>query len=308
VVGGFHDIEKGGAMSAVPQTTRSTGGLAGDRAYRRISVEASTPVIGAEVSNIDLSSPIDRETFEELNAALIEHKVLFFRDQHNLTPETHVAFGRNWGALTVEPWRARAEGLDDITIIEGYGADRYKESWHADMCYTPEPPKACVLRAVDIPAVGRDTAWANMEAVYDDLSPKMQSFLAGLTAYYDTTAVFGPKSGRGNQSPLEKDLGTVRVEHPVVRTHPESGRKCIFVNRTFTTGIVGMSERESAAILEFLFQQVRDPEYQVRLRWRPSTVAMWDNRSSQHRLIIDIAPGSVKRLLHRVTICGDKPF
>ncbi len=273
-----------------------------------VSISPVTPVIGAEVSGIDISQPLGQEAFTHLHDALVQHKVLFFRDQHNLTPETHMKFGRLFGPLTGEPWRERAPGLEDITIIQGYGAERYKESWHTDMCYTPEPPMACILRAVEIPPVGRDTMWANMEAVYDDLSAKMQNFLSGLVAYYDTTSVFGEKSGRTKQSPLERDAAPVTVQHPVVRTHPVSGRKCIYVNRVFTTGIVDMSERESRAILEFLFDQVRDPEYQVRLRWAPGMVAMWDNRSSQHRLIIDIPPGATQRVLHRVTVCGDKPF
>ena len=271
------------------------------------TISPSTPVIGAEISDIDLAEPLDDATYVALNDALVRHKVLFFRDQFRLTPETQVRFGKRFGPLTGQPWRERATGLEDVTVLQGYGVDRFKESWHSDMCYTPEPPMASVLRAIDIPPVGRDTIWRNMEAVYDDLSGPVQAFLSGLKAYYDTTGVFGSKTGRSTQSELEEDAAAL-VEHPVVRTHPVSGRRCVFVNPTFTTGIVGLSERESTAILALLFEQARDPEYQVRLRWAPGTVAMWDNRSSQHRLVVDLPAESTTRLLHRVTICGDKPF
>lgn len=272
-----------------------------------------TATIGAEVSGIDISEPLTGETQAKLLDALVEHKVLFFRDQHNLTPETHVRFGRSFGELTGEPWRERVRGFEDVTIIQGYGAERFLESWHSDQCHTEEPPMACILRAVEIPPVGRDTIWADMEAVYDDLSETMQRFLSGLTATYDLTRNYGTKAGRSNQSPLERDLAEEEVmaavaEHPVIRTHPVSGRKCVYVNKVFTSRIADMTQRESQAVLDFLFEQVRDPEYHVRLRWAPGTVAMWDNRSTQHRLVIDVPPQSTTRVLHRVTVCGDKPF
>jgi taurine dioxygenase len=273
-----------------------------------------TATIGAEVGGVDMSQPLTDELQAEIDDALVKYKVLFFRDQHSLTPATQVRFGRAWGPLTGEPWRERVPGAEDVTIIQGYGAERFLESWHTDQCHTPEPPMACILRAVEIPPVGRDTMWADMEAVYDDLSDKMQRFLSGLSANYDLTHNYGTKAGRSNQSPMEKDLreedviAQADVEHPVIRTHPVSGRKCVFVNKVFTSGIVGMTDRESRAVLDFLFEQVRDPEYHVRLRWAPGTVVMWDNRSSQHRLIIDIPPQAVTRVLHRVTICGDKPI
>ena len=258
-----------------------------------------TPVIGAEVGDFDMTEALDEQTRARLDDALVEHKVLIFRDQHDLTPQAHIAFGRAFGELTVEPYSPRVPGHDDLTLFVGHGADRYKESWHSDMYHEPEPPMASILRAVDIPPTGRDTLWANMEAVYDDLSDNWQRFLSDLVA----TVRLRPKHLLTSDSPEPNP-----VEHPVVRTHPVSGRKSIFVNPVYTSEIVGMRERESRAVLEFLYDQTRDPEYQMRVRWQPGTVVMWDNRSVQHRLIIDLPPEATTRELHRVTIRGDKPF
>jgi taurine dioxygenase len=285
-------------MSAVPSARSSSA---------PVTYDAITPSFGVEVGGIDISKPPSAEQFASLSDALVRHKLLVFRDQHNLTPQSNVAFGRLFGELEVEPFRDTVEGLP-IFISTGYGAERWIETWHIDLICQEKPPMACMLRAVEIPPVGRDTAWADMEAVYADLSDTMKRLLEGLQAYHSTGTVYGDsnKTGRTRPHDSEKSGKLLEAVHPVVRTHPVSGRKCIYVNKVFTRHIVGMTARESAMLLGFLFEQVKDPEYQVRVRWHPGTVVMWDNRSTQHRLIIDRDPKE-NRILHRVTICGDVP-
>jgi taurine dioxygenase len=286
-------------MSAVPSSVSS--------ATARVSYDPICPGFGVEVGGIDISKPLSAEQLASLNDALVKHKVLVFRDQHKLTPQTNVAFGRLFGELEVEPFRDTVEGLP-IFISTGYGAERWIESWHIDLICQEKPAMACMLRAVEIPPVGRDTAWADMEAVYDDLSDTMKRMLDGLKAYHSSGNVYGDASKTGRTRPHESEKNNKLMEavHPVVRTHPVSGRKCIYVNKVFTKHIVGMTARESAMLLGFLYEQVKDPEYQLRVRWYPGTVVMWDNRSTQHRLIIDRSPNE-SRILHRVTICGDVP-
>jgi taurine dioxygenase len=273
----------------------------------QISYDPICPSFGVELSGIDISKPPSADEFRSISDALVKHKVLVFRDQHNLTPATNVAFGRLFGELEVEPFRDTVDDLP-IFVSTGYGAERWIETWHIDLICQEKPPMACMLRAVEIPPVGRDTAWADMEAVYDDLSDSMKQFLSGLKAYHSTGTVYGDsaKTGRSRPHESEKSGKLLEAVHPVVRTHPVSGRKCIYVNKVFTKHIVGMTARESAMLLGFLCEQVKDPEYQLRVRWQPGTVVMWDNRSTQHRLIIDRDPKE-HRILHRVTISGDVP-
>lgn len=272
-----------------------------------LGYEPIIPSMGVEVSGIDMSQPLSNDAFRSLSDALVKHKVLVFRDQNRLNPQTMVDFGRRFGELEIEPFRDTVDGLP-IFLSNGYGAERWLESWHIDLICQEKPPMACILRAVQIPPVGRDTAWADMEAVYDDLSDPMKRFLEGLKAYHSTSSVYGDaaRTGRARPHQSEKSNRLLEAVHPVVRTHPVTGRKSIYVNKVFTRHIVGMTARESALLLGFLFDQVRDPEYQLRVRWLPGTVVMWDNRSTQHRLIIDRDPGE-GRVLHRITICGDVP-
>lgn len=269
-----------------------------------LQMSPMTPTMGVEVSGVDISKPLDADTVAALDRALADHKVLVFRDQFGLTPETNVAFGRYFGELEVEPFRNTIDGLP-IFVVEGYGAERWRDSWHVDMPFQPRPPRACILRGVKIPPVGRDTMWADMEAVYEDLSDTFKLRLEGLRAVHSTKSIYGKEAGRSKQHPDEKEKDVAfEADHPIVCTHPASGRKFIYVNRTLTRSIIGMTDRESTAILNFLFEQVRDPEYQLRVRWAPGTVVLWNNHTSQHRLIID-RPPSPDRILHRVTICGD---
>jgi taurine dioxygenase len=258
-------------------------------------VSPVTATIGAEVTDIDLAEDLDGSTVSKLREALVEHKVLFFRDQNRLTPATHSAFGRRFGDLEIHPFRASVDGFPEVTVLEGQGVVKGRESWHSDTSFREKPSMSSVLRAIEVPAQGRDTIWADMEVLYEDLSSSTQRLLSGLTAYHDSGPHFTNEEGHQER---------IVAEHPIVRTHPESGRKSVFVNRVNTTAIVDMGERESAALLAFLFEQVHLPEYQVRLRWFPGTVAMWDNRSTQHYLVMDV---TCRRIMNRVTIAGDRP-
>jgi taurine dioxygenase len=293
-------------MSAVPVTSAANAAKpSADRAG--ISYDPICPSFGVEVAGVDMSKPLTAVQKESISDALVKHKVLVFRDQLSLTPKTNVEFGRAFGELEIEPFRDTVDGLP-IFLSNGYGAERWLESWHIDLICQEKPPMACILRAVQIPDVGRDTAWADMEAVYDDLSDTMKGMLAGLKAYHSSSNVYGDtaKTGRSRPHESEKSNRVMEAVHPLVRTHPVSGRKSIYVNKVFTKHIVGMTARESTMLLNFLYEQVKDPEYQLRVRWHPGTVVMWDNRSTQHRLIIDRSPNE-GRILHRVTICGDAP-
>lgn len=260
-----------------------------------LDVAPVTATLGAEVEGIDLSGDLDEEVVGQVRQALIEHKVLFFRDQHNLTPLSQATFGRRFGELEVHLFRPSVDGIPEVTVLEGKGVTPGRETWHSDTSFKKTPSMGSVLRAVEIPEWGRDTVWADMEAVYQGLSSSMQRMASELFAFHDSGPHFTNEEGQQDR---------VVSEHPVVRTHPESGRKSIFVNRVNTTSIVGMPEKESATLLAYLFDQVRFPDYQVRLRWFPGTVAMWDNRSTQHHLVVDV---QCRRVMHRVTICGDEP-
>jgi alpha-ketoglutarate-dependent taurine dioxygenase len=262
-----------------------------------------TAVIGADIEGVDLNDELSDDAIEWLGEQLVTYKVLFFHDQASLTPDRQAAFGRRFGALEVHPVDPHLPGHPDVTVFE-YGEQRTLQltgregSWHADLTLNECPPALCLLRAITIPEFGRDTVWADMEVAYDRLSEKMKALLDGLTAVHGmpTDGLFDGKL---------KDGQVFRpIEHPLVRTHPVSGRKSLFVNRLYTHRIVGLNLREGQVILDFLLERVNDPEIQVRLRWKPNTVAFWDNRSTQHAIVID---EPCYRVMHRVTVAGDPP-
>jgi len=272
-------------------------------AHRAIQAQKLTPHIGAELSGVDLSKPLDEETFAEIRNQLTEHQVIFFRDQH-LTPEQHKAFGRGFGELHVHPAApGLVEGHPEILVIH---ADEHSkrvagEEWHSDVSCDPEPPMGSILCMHELPPVGGDTLFASMYAAYDTLSEPMKRLLEDCTAIHDGEHVYRGRYG-------VKDEGKVfpRAEHPVIRTHPVSGRRALFVNRGFTTRIVQLSRAESQAVLEMLFRHVETPELHCRFRWQPRSIAFWDNRCVQHHAMWDYYPA--RRHGHRVTIRGDKPF
>lgn len=260
-----------------------------------LTVSPVTATLGAEVEGVDLSEDLDDPVISEIRRALVDHKVLLFRSQERLAPKTQIAFARRFGELETNPFRSGVDGFPEVNVLRGEGVLRGRDTWHSDTSFKPRPSMAAVLRAVEIPPVGRDTVWADMEAVYADLSGDLKELLAGKRAVHDSAPQFTNEEGHTER---------ICSEHPVVRTHPESGRKSIYVNKVNTTKIVGMPERESANLLAFLFEQVHMPEYQVRLRWAPGTVAMWDNRSTNHYLVVDVEG---LRIMHRVSIMGEVP-
>jgi taurine dioxygenase len=268
---------------------------------RRVGVN-----LGAEISGVDLRAKPSDAQFAAIEQALVENALVIFRDQ-DISSQNLMDFGRRFGELTVHPF-APNEGKDAPELIKfrndettpPFGTD----VWHSDETFRAEPPMATVLCAKEVPAVGGDTMFVSMAAAFDGLSDRMQQYVCGLSAIHDMKP-FRPLFG-GSLEERQKlqhfELQYPPQRHPVVRVHPVSGRKVLFVNPQFTIAIDGMEENESRALLNTLFQQALVPEYQFRLHWQPHTIAMWDNRSTQHYAIHDYYPQ--RRYMERVTIRG----
>ena len=261
-----------------------------------------TTHIGAEVTGVSLADLSD-ESADRLRKLLLDHHVLFLRDQ-SLSPEALADAARRFGELEVHAFGRhlpdRPEvGLLDQTEPARDGANR----WHTDSTFQPKPPFGCLLQAVKLPRVGGDTSWASMIAAFDALSPLLQKTLEGLTATHD---VRGPllRAVAGGHAIHDIDEVVAQwppVTHPVVCRHPDTGRRFLYVNSNFATRINEVTEAESEALLRFLFQHVRTPEFQVRFRWEEGSVALWDNRCTQHYASSDY---DERRIMHRVTIAG----
>jgi taurine dioxygenase len=261
--------------------------------------------LGAQISGVRLDRPLADPAFDAISAALVEHEVLIFRDQPISSADLMV-FGRRFGELSVHPFAPREGEVPELIKFRNdettppFGTD----VWHSDETFRAEPPMATVLVAKEVPAVGGDTMFASMTAAYEGLSDRMQQYVSGLSAIHDMKP-FRPLFGKSLEERKKLqgfELQYPPVLHPVVRVHPVSGRKALFVNPQFTVAIDGMEERESRALLDTLFHQALVPEYQHRLHWEPHTIAMWDNRSTQHYAIHDYYPQ--RRYMERVTIRG----
>jgi taurine dioxygenase len=258
---------------------------------------------GAEVHGIDLARPLGAEVVDVLSNALAEHCVLFFHEQ-SMTPAQQKALGRHFGELHIHPaWPRLVDGHPEV--MEIYADENTRriagEDWHSDVSCDREPPLGTILQMLEVPPVGGDTLFANMYAAYESLSTPMRRLLDGMTAIHDGEYVY-----RGRYDGADDEGKTFpRSEHPVGRTHPVSGRKALFVNRLFTTRIVQLSKRESDAVLGFLVEHAASPMFQCRFRWRPGSVAFWDNRCAQHYALWDYYPNRRRGL--RVTIKGDRP-
>ena len=278
-----------------------------------VDVEPLTTSIGAVVSGVDLQSSLSSSTAAAIRAALLRWRVIFLRDQH-ITPTQQVAFGRLFGELT--PAHPLQGGLDDehpeVLVLDsrdyplGIG-DRgrgtsYNNRWHTDVTFSSTPPMASILSAKEIPAQGGDTLWADLVGAYQSLSAPVQALADELVAVHHAAQTFDRfQDGDANRSRLAA-LDPTR--HPVVRVHPETGERGLFVNPTFTSHIEGLTRIESEHLLRLMYEHITMPEHVVRWRWRTGDVAMWDNRATAHYAAADY---DAPRLMHRITVAGDRP-
>jgi taurine dioxygenase len=264
--------------------------------------------LGAEIQGIDLKKPLDKETFEALEAALVEHKVLFARGQDLSTAE-HVRLSRMFGELEVHPFRPEGE-FPEIMVLDNHKDNPVLSTdvWHSDTTFRVRPTKYTILRCQIMPKTGGDTLWADMAAAYQGLSETFRRMIVGLRAVHDF------KNFRVLFKNTDEDRARLRrmeelypnPTHPVVRTHPKTGAKILYVNPQFTLNIEGMAEDESRGMLEFLFRQAQIPEYQFRHRWQPGDVVFWDNTSTQHYAANDYHPD--RRRMERTAVIGDAPY
>jgi taurine dioxygenase len=268
------------------------------------------PVIGAEIHGLDLSKPLGERTVAGIKQALLDRQVIFFRGQE-LDPDSHMRLAGIFGELEPpHPIFPKIESHPQIAVLEN-DENRPPETniWHTDVTWRDKPPLGSVLYGAEIPASGGDTMWASMTALYEALSPSMQKMLEGLRAVH-SIAVFANSGNYETSQDAEKMMEVLKLyppqSHPVIRTHPETGKKALFVNATFTTHIEGLPLDESAALLKFLAEKVKTPEFQVRFKWEKGSVAIWDNRATQHYAVADYYPQY--RRMHRITINGDVPY
>jgi len=264
------------------------------------------PNIGAEIHGANLGENLSKKTLDRIEKALLQHKILVFRGQ-DITPEQHLDFGRHFGEVYCPAMSAFPPDYPDIMLLDtttpkGAGAD----NWHYDATFMPEPPMASVLRPLQLPSDGGDTCFANMVAAYEALSPALRSMLDGMKAVHDLAGQLRISVDRGiSPEGFEEVIAKFPpVEHPVVRTHPMTGEKALFLNKVTGSRLVGLTDRENDLLLPFLLDHVRDPEFQCRIRWELDCIVMWDNRCTQHCGVPDF---SDRRVLHRVTIAGDRP-
>jgi taurine dioxygenase len=298
------------ASTAAPAVVRSTS-------LGSVQVQPLTYHIGAELANVNLGvASRDADLVAEIRALLLKYKVLFFRDQ-DITRAEHVAFARHFGDLEDHP--VAGSDPDNPGLVRIYKSpdvpiDRYENAWHTDATWREKPPMGCVLRCVECPPVGGDTMWANMAVAYERLPDYMKAQIADLRARHSIEASFGAAMPEEKRLALKAQYPD--AEHPVVRTHPETGEKILFVN-AFTTHFTNFHTPDhvrfgqdanpgAALLLNYLVSQAFIPEYQVRWRWKPNSMAMWDNRSTQHYAVMDYPP--CHRKMERAGIIGDRPY
>jgi taurine dioxygenase len=275
-----------------------------------ISVSRLTPSLGAVIEGVALSDELTGPTVERLGELLVEHHLLFFRGQP-ITPQQQCRFAARFGELHIHPIYPVLPELPEIMVIDTHGSFLPdNDNWHTDVTFSTTPPLAGILAAKQLPSVGGDTLWSSNLAAYEALSEPMKRMLAGLTAEHSVVKSF--PAGRWGADPAFKEryeravAKHPPVTHPVIRTHPVSGRKALFVNEGFTTRIHELEPRESEALLAFLFAHAGRPEFIIRWQWRVNDVAFWDNRITQHYAVADYLPQ--RRVMHRATVIGDKPF
>ena len=263
------------------------------------------PTFVAEIRGVDFSRPVAENVARDIHRALMRYKVVFFHDAE-MTPAQHIAFGKQFGELTVHPFAAHLDDYPEVLLLDNHPDNPVyaTDVWHSDETFRIDPPMGSILRCITIPERGGDTIWADMAAAYAGLSDKMQHLIDGLEAVHDFLVFrhkfddLPPRERHERLAKMEEELPNPK--HPVVTTHPATGQKILFVNPQFTVKIDGMRDDESRALLDFLFAQAATPEYQFRFHWKPNDMVFWDNRGTQHYAANDYLPS--RRTMQRVTI------
>jgi len=271
-----------------------------------IKIQKYSPNLGAIITGVDLSQEINEDQFKDIHKAFLDNQVLFFQNQNEILPEIHLKLGKLFGELHVHPAAPSMSGYPEIFEIHAHKNSKVAngEFWHSDVSCDIEPPLGTMLQLHILPETGGDTMFSDMYSAYNELSDKYKSLLDGLIAIHESEHLY---SGRYEDRGVNRDnIKTPVANHPLIRTHPVTGKKAIYVNRTFTTGIEGMNKNESSSILEFLFEHCEHVNFQIRYRWNKNDMAFWDNRCTMHRAIWDYWPNERKG--RRVTIKGDKPI
>lgn len=292
-------------MSAIPKASGE---------YRTFRIDPVCGAGGAELSGIDASKPLPAETVAELRRALAEYCVIFLRDQ-DLVPEQQKAFARHFGSLSATPFIKPLDGHPEMMRIVREADETKKLNfggrWHTDMTFSPEPVLGTCLYCREAPAVGGDTIWTNQMLAFDALSDGLKRKLEGMRVMHSAKRSYGPQGAYADDDLKSMRIkvgeeGTKEQAHPCIRTHPETGRSILFVNWVYCIRFEDMTEDESAPLLDFLNRHSQRPEFQIRFRWRKGSMALWDNRSTQHIAVNDY--GGYRRVMDRLTIAGDRPY
>jgi alpha-ketoglutarate-dependent taurine dioxygenase len=271
--------------------------------WEHFTVRQVAPTLGAVVEGLDLSQPLSDDVFDELRRAWTDYKVLFFRNQV-LSGEQHLAFARQFGELETHPFLPGNEELPELVrFAKDALTGGYENGWHHDVTWREVPSKGAILRSIEVPDTGGDTLFCDMAAAYEGLSDELKDRLEGMTAVHDFFQAFGHKVPDDKLAEMREQYPT--VEHPVVIHHPISGRRLLYVNRYFTTHVVGVSAEESDALLVELYRQADVIEYHCRFHWEPNSIAMWDNLAVQHYASSDYWPDV--RVMERASIVGVRP-
>ena len=272
-----------------------------ETSFTQFEARRMSPAIGAELIGADLRNPTD-VLVSEVRAALLRYQVVFFRDQ-DITRAQHIAFARKFGELEIHPATPKEQpDREVLRIAHGPNSRGTENFWHSDVTWRAEPSLGSILRAIELPEVGGDTLFSNMVMAYEDLDDDLKERLCQMTAVHDIARVFARR--------LKKDATELHakyppMEHPVIRTHPETGQRLLYVNTAFTDYIKDMDRAEGKELLKYLYSRAAVPEYQCRFRWEPGSLAFWDNRACQHYAASDYFPNI--RIMERVTIAGDRP-
>ncbi|MGI9330322.1 MAG: TauD/TfdA dioxygenase family protein [Gammaproteobacteria bacterium] len=276
--------------------------------YKKIKLRPISGSLGTIIEGVDLGAPLDDETYGEIKQALLENLVIFFRNQ-KISPDQQIEFGKRFGELHIHPFIPNLEGFKEIIQLKvESGAKetlRLANSWHEDLSYTYDPPLAAILRGVQVPSRGGDTMWVNLYKAYDTLSDKMKAIVEDLSAWHDVTKTY-------RRQELQREGGAAQywstfqksppALHPLVRTHPETGKKLLYISELTTTHIEELHETESDALLQMLFKHLDWKELHCRFYWEKDSIAMWDNRCTAHYAVRDYTE---PREMHRVTVLGE---